>query len=142
MKIIDPMEMYRKVGLVELIQFVIIVFVYGLFCYLSFDLIQDYQEQKTGIHQFSNEVDELPLPSITICSQNVFKNIDKDLTQGFMKLILKNDLILRPNLYSQSLNSLCLEKMLWFKYRKVMRRSMCYYSENQVLGVLQTKTCH
>ena len=96
-EIIDPlgsvMKIYRKLGLVELIQFVIIVFVYGSFCYFSFDLIQDYQEQKTGINQFSNEVDELPLPSITICSQNVFKNIDKDLTQGFMKLILKNVLI-------------------------------------------------
>ena len=91
MEIIDPlgsvMKMYRKLGLVELIQFVIIVFVYGLFCYFSFDLIQAYREQKTGINQFSNEVDELPLPSITICSQNVFKNIDKDLTQGFIKLI-------------------------------------------------------
>ena len=47
------------------------------------------EEHKTGMNQFSNEVDELPLPSITICSQNVFKNIDKDLTQGFMKLMLK-----------------------------------------------------
>ena len=81
------MKMYRKLGFAELIQLVIIVVVYGSFCYFSFDLIQDYQEQKTGINQFSNEVDELPLPSITICSQNVFKNIDKDLTQGFMKLI-------------------------------------------------------
>ena len=96
MKIIDPtwsvMKMYRKLGLVELIQFVIISNVYGSFCYFSFNLIQDFQEQKTGINQFSNEVDELPLPSITICSQNVFKNIDKDLTQGFMKLILKTSL--------------------------------------------------
>ena len=93
MKIIDPkwsvMKMYRKWGFVELIQFVIISNVYGSFCYFSFNLIKDYQEQKTGMNQFSNEVDELPLPSITICSQNVFKNVDKDLTQGFMILILK-----------------------------------------------------
>ena len=127
------MKMYRKLGLVELIQFVIIVFVYGLFCYFSFDLIQDYQEQKTGINQFSNEVDELPLPSITICSQNVFKNIDKDLTQGFMKLILKKC----PDFKAYSLSSVCLEKMLWFKYRKVARRSMCYYSENQKFCILK-----
>ena len=94
MKITDPigsvMKMYRKLGLVELIQFVIIVSVYGSFCYFSFDLIQDYQQQKTGMNQFSNQVDELPLPSITICSQNVFKNIDTDVTQGFMKLSSKN----------------------------------------------------
>ena len=89
MEITDPlwfvMKMYRKLGLVELIQFVIIVFVYGSFCYFSFDLIQDYQMQKTGMNQFCQQVDELPLPTITICSQDVFKNIDKDLTQGFMK---------------------------------------------------------
>ena len=89
MEITDPlgsvMKMYRKLGLVELIQFVIIVFVYGSFCYFSIDLIQDYQMQKTGMNQFSQQVDELPLPTITICSQDVFKNIDKDLTQGFMK---------------------------------------------------------
>ena len=89
MEITDPlgyvMKMYRKLGLVELIQFVIIVFVYGSFCYFSLDLIQDYQMQKTGMNQFSQQVDELPLPTITICSQDVFKNIDKDLTQGFMK---------------------------------------------------------
>ena len=89
MEIADPfgsvMKMYRKLGLVELIQFVIIVFVYGSFCYFSFDLIQDYQMQKTGMNQFCQQVDELPLPTITICSQDVFKNIDKDLTQGFMK---------------------------------------------------------
>ena len=89
MEITDPfgsvVKMYRKLGLVELIQFVIIVFVYGSFCYFSFDLIQDYQMQKTGMNQFCQQVDELPLPTITICSQDVFKDIDKDLTQGFMK---------------------------------------------------------
>ena len=89
MEITDPlgsvMKIYSKLGLVELIQFVIIVFVYGPFCYFSFDLIQDYQMQKTGMNQFSQQVDELPLPTITICSQDVFKNIAKDLTQGFMK---------------------------------------------------------
>ena len=72
------MKLSKEFGLLEIIHLAILVFTYGLFFLFSLDTFKEYQEEKTGINQYSTSVKELPLPTITICSQNVFKNIEED----------------------------------------------------------------
>ena len=72
------MEGLRNLGLMEIFQLTIICCAYGLFCYFSIQSFFDFQEQRTGINQFWTPMDELPLPTITICHQDVFKNVISD----------------------------------------------------------------
>ena len=51
---------------------------YGLFAYMSISAFFEYKEELTGFTQALASVKELPMPTITVCSQNVFKNVNNE----------------------------------------------------------------
>ena len=48
---------------------------YGLFATMSISVFFEYKEELTGFNQVLASVKELPMPTITVCSQNIFKNV-------------------------------------------------------------------
>ena len=60
---------------------------YLMFGYFSLHAFREYQKELTGINQWLEQVQELSLPTITVCSQEVFKNISKDTTT---EMVLQN----------------------------------------------------
>ena len=51
---------------------------YGLFAYMSINAFFEYKEELTGVNQVLVPVTELPMPTITVCSQDVFKNVNNE----------------------------------------------------------------
>ena len=51
---------------------------YGLFTYFSIDAIVEFAEGNIGVSQISTPVTELALPTITVCSKEIFKNVDSE----------------------------------------------------------------
>ena len=51
---------------------------YVLFAYMSINAFIEYKEELTGFNQALASVKELPMPTITVCSQNVFKNVNNE----------------------------------------------------------------
>ena len=71
----------------ETIVFLLISFAYGIFAYFSLNAFFEYRKELTGINQWLEPVRELPLPTITVCSQEVFKNVGNDTTK---EMVLEN----------------------------------------------------
>ena len=63
---------------------------YGLFASMSINVFFEYKEELTGFNQVLASVKELPMPTITVCSQDVFKNVN-DETDTEMVLQNLND---------------------------------------------------
>ena len=55
--------------------------IYGLFGYFCIKSFFEYQEEMTGLNQFFTPVEDLPLPVITFCSQEIFKNVRNETTK-------------------------------------------------------------
>ena len=62
----------------ETIIFLLISFAYGIFAYFSLNAFSEYRKELTGINQWLELVTELPLPTITVCSQEVLKNVTRE----------------------------------------------------------------
>ena len=71
----------------ETIIFILISFAYGIFAYFSLNAFLEYRKELTGINQWLEPVRELPLPTITVCSQEVFKNVSNNTTK---EMVLEN----------------------------------------------------
>ena len=97
------MNSLRNLGLMEIFQLAMISLAYGVFCYFSIQSFHDFQEQRTGINQFWTPVEELPLPTITICSQDVFKNVISDeLTSNMLLQNLSNHVYSREDFFHKA----------------------------------------
>ena len=51
---------------------------YGLFAYFSFHSFFEYEKELTGLNQLLVLSKELPMPMVTVCSQDIFKNLEND----------------------------------------------------------------
>ncbi len=71
MKKIDPVQIFT--ACVQLIA--VSIFVVSLI-----ESFQAFTEQKTGYNQFSLQHESLPLPTVTICMQEMFKGVDENTT--------------------------------------------------------------
>ena len=65
----------------------LIIAMYGFFAYFSIHVFSAYQNELTGLNQLLSPVKELPLPTITLCPQDIFKNITKETTT---EMVLQN----------------------------------------------------
>ena len=80
-------EMAKIINMRETIIFLLIGIAYGLFAYFALHSFFEYRKELTGINQSIETVEELSLPTITVCSQKVFKNIKNDTTT---EMVLQN----------------------------------------------------
>ena len=79
---------------------------YGLFAYMSISAFFEYKEELTGFTQALASVKELPMPTITVCSQNVFKNVNNE-TDTEMVLQNLNDHVYKwEDLFEESMMSI------------------------------------
>ena len=76
-----------KINLKDTIIFLLIGIAYGMFAYFSLHAFFEYRQELTGLNQWLEPVKELPLPTITVCSQEVFKNVSNDTTK---EMVLEN----------------------------------------------------
>ena len=76
-----------KINLKDIIIFLLIGIAYGMFGYFSLHAFFEYRQELTGLNQWLEPVSELPLPTITVCSQEVFKNVNNDTTR---EMVLEN----------------------------------------------------
>ena len=81
------MKKMIKINLRKTIMWIMISLAYLMFGYFSLHAFKEYQKELTGINQWLEQVQELPLPTITVCSQDIFKNISKDTTP---EMVLQN----------------------------------------------------
>ena len=79
---------------------------YGLFAYMSINAFFEYKEELTGFNQVLASVNELPMPTITVCSQDVFKNVNNE-TDTEMVLQNLNDHVYKwEDLFEESMMSI------------------------------------
>ena len=76
-----------KISVRETITLILISFAYGMFAFFSLNAFFQYRQELTGLNQWLEPVDELPMPTITVCSQEVFKNVNNDTTT---EMVLQN----------------------------------------------------
>ena len=76
-----------KINMKDMIINLLIGIAYGLFAYFALHSFFEYRKELTGINQSIETVEELSLPTVTVCSQKVFKNIKNDTTT---EMVLQN----------------------------------------------------
>ena len=62
----------------EAIQMFMVFIVYGWFFYFSWISYSEFQNEMTGISQFLTPAKDLLLPTITVCSEEIFKNVSEE----------------------------------------------------------------
>ena len=76
-----------KINMKDMIITLLIGIAYGLFAYFALHSFFEYRKELTGINQEIESVEDLSLPTITVCSQEVFKNVKNDTTT---EMVLQN----------------------------------------------------
>ena len=96
------MEKITKVGLIHTVKLIFISVAYVCFTIHSFVAILDFKEEKTGLNQFLHPVKELPMPSITVCSQEIFRNITSETTADIMLQNLGDYVFKKTDLFHET----------------------------------------
>ena len=99
---------------------------YLMFGYFSLHAFKEYQKEITGINQWLDQVQELPLPTITVCSQDVFKNISKDTTPETVLQNLSDYVFAWEELFDGFFTFLA--SQLWNPHREIFSNTLglCY----------------
>ena len=98
---------------------------YGLFAYMSISAFSEYKEELTGFNQMLVPVKELPMPTITVCSQDVFKNVNNE-TDTEMVLQNLNDHVYKwEDLFDESMTQ---SPSLWNNNHEIFSNTLglCY----------------
>ena len=74
-KSLKDKKQITNVFFIQITKYIFIFGAYVWFAFFSLFAFLDFQEEKTGLNQFLKPVKALPLPSITLCSQEIFQNI-------------------------------------------------------------------
>ena len=93
-----------KVSLTQTIKLICIFAAYIWFAIFSFIAFLDFKEQKTGLNQFLEPVKELAMPSITVCSQEIFHDITNETTADMMLQNLENHVFKKKDLVHENFN--------------------------------------
>ena len=78
---------------------------YGLFAYMSISAFSEYKEELTGFNQMLVPVKELPMPTITVCSQDVFKNVNNEMDTEMVLQNLNNHVYKWEDLFEENMMS-------------------------------------
>ena len=98
---------------------------YGLFAYMSISALFEYKEELTGFTQALASVKELPMPTITVCSQNVFKNVNNETDTEMVLQNLKDHVYKWEDLFDESMTQ---NPSLWNNNHEIFsnRLGLCY----------------
>jgi hypothetical protein len=96
------MKKITKISLRELTQMVLVFLAYGCFSYFCIQGYIDYQKEITGLNQFLTPVNELPLPAITVCSREIFKNVSEETTADMILESMPNHFFTREDLFHET----------------------------------------
>ena len=83
----------------EFIQMFLIFIVYGWFFYFSWISYSEFQNEMTGISQFLTPAKDLPLPTITVCSEEIFKNVSEETSREMLLQNLNNHVFALDDLF-------------------------------------------
>ena len=110
----------------ETIIFILISFAYGIFAYFSLNAFLEYRKELTGINQWLEPVRELPLPTITVCSQEVFKNVSNNTTKEMVLENLSDYVFAWEDLFDDIFTESALR--FWNPHREIFSRKLgvCY----------------
>ena len=102
--IIDNSNMKKrmKINVRESTQMILVFVAYGWFAYFCLIAYIDYQKEITGLNQFLTPVNELPLPAITVCSKEIFKNVSEDTTADMILESMPNHFFTREDLFHET----------------------------------------
>ena len=105
----------------------LIIAMYGFFAYFSIHVFSAYQNELTGLNQLLSPVKELPLPTITLCPQDIFKNITKETTTEMVLQNLNEYIFSWEDLFDKSFAS-GISKLSWDPHREIFSNSLglCY----------------
>ena len=105
----------------------LIIAMYGFFAYFSIHVFSAYQNELTGLNQLLSPVKELPLPTITLCPQDIFKNITKETTTEMVLQNLNEYIFSWEDLFDESFAS-GFSKPSWDPHREIFSNSLglCY----------------
>ena len=67
-----------QISLRETIIILFILVAYGLFAFFSINTFFEYKKEITGFSQMLVDNTEMAMPTVTVCSQNMFKNFSKE----------------------------------------------------------------
>ena len=119
------MKKITKINLKDTIISVLIAVAYGLFAYFSLNTFFDYQKELTG---FNQEVvvaaRGLPMPVITVCSQDIFKNVSKETNTETVVQNLNDHVYARGDLFDEDM----FLSPFWSKNNEIFSRTLglCY----------------
>ena len=91
-----------KISLREFTQMVLVFLAYGCFGYFCIQGYIDYRKEMTGLNQFFTPVRELPLPTITVCSNEIFKNVTDDTTAEMILPNIKDHVFTKEDMFHES----------------------------------------
>ena len=125
MKLLSKLSIGSRIG--ENAIMLLIVAFYGLFAYFSIHVYSAYQAELTGLNQLLSPVLELPLPTITVCPQDIFKNITKETTTEMVVQNLNEYVFSWEDLFDESFAS-GFSKLSWDPHREIFSNSLglCY----------------
>ena len=99
------MKKITKINLKDTIISLLIAVAYGLFAYFSLHTFLDYQKELTGFNQEVVATGGLPMPVITVCSQNIFKNMSKETNTEMLVQNLNDHVYARGDLFDEDMFS-------------------------------------
>ena len=96
------MKKVTKFSLRKSTQMVLVFVAYGWFGYFCLLAYIDYQKEMTGLNQFLTPVRELPLPSITVCSKDIFKNVSDETTAEMILPNIKDHVFTKKDMFHEN----------------------------------------
>ena len=91
-----------KVNFTEGLKLIFVIVAHVWFAYFSFLAFLQFQEEKTGLNQVLTPVTELPLPWITICSQEIFHDVTNETTADIMLQNLHDYIFTKKDLLGET----------------------------------------
>ena len=101
---------------------------YGMFAYFSLNAFFDYNKELTGYNQLYFWNKELPMPTITVCPQNMFRNISNE-TRAEKLLQNLNDYVYKwGDLFDESMMSSPHLENFWNENHEIFSNALglCY----------------
>ena len=116
-----------NISIRETIIFLLISVAYGMFAFFSLKVVFEYKQELTGINQGLEHVEEMSLPTITVCSQDIFKNITKETTTEMVLQNLNEYVFSWEDLFDESFAS-GFSKSSWDPHREIFSNylGLCY----------------
>ena len=96
------MKNVNKFSLRKSTQMVLVFVAYGWFGYFCLLAYVDYKKEITGLNQFLTPVRELPLPAVTLCSKDIFKNVSDDTTAEMILPNIKDHVFTKEDMFHES----------------------------------------